>query len=53
MSQTKKLYYNVREVVQLLGLSRSTIYSMIKRGEIKSHTVRRRRVFRASDIESM
>lgn len=48
-----KLYYSVKEVTQITGLSRSTIYSLVKRGQISSFTIGRRRLFRASDIESM
>lgn len=48
-----KIYYSVKEVTQVTGLSRSTIYSLVKRGELKSTTAGRRRLFRATDIESM
>lgn len=40
----KSLFYTMNEVSQILGLSRQTIYRMIKSGELLTHKFGKRRM---------
>ena len=42
--------YSVRDLVQLFGLSRSTVMGLLARGEIESLTIRRARRVRESAL---
>ena len=48
-----KLFLNIKEITELLGVSRWTIYRMIKRGELKSKKFGRRVVIARKDIDNM
>ena len=48
-----RLTYTVPEVAELLGISRSSAYECVRRGEIPALTLGRRVVIAKSTIDSM
>lgn len=48
-----KLFLNITETTQLLGVSRWTIQRMIKRGELKAKKLGRRVIIARKDIDKM
>lgn len=46
-----ELLFNVREAMEYLRVSRSTIYRLIKRGELKGHKVGKKWVFYKRDLK--
>ena len=48
-----KLFLNMDETAELLGVSRKTIYRMIKRGELNAKKLGRRVVIARKDIDKM
>ncbi len=52
MSDPEKVTYRVRELVVATGLSRSTIWSLIKRGELPSFKLHGARLILKSDVDA-
>jgi excisionase family DNA binding protein len=50
---TEKLAYTIAEVVAVSGLGRTTIYELIKRGELPRVKIGSRTVIRRSDLEAL
>ena len=50
---SKKLTYTVREVTELLGISRSSAYECVRRGEIPALAFGRRVVVPRSALEAL
>jgi excisionase family DNA binding protein len=48
-----RLTYTVREVAELLGISRSSAYECVRRGEIPALTLGRRVVIAKATIDTM
>ena len=46
-----EILLNVREAMEYLRVSRSTIYRLIKRGELKGHKVGKKWVFYKRDLK--
>jgi excisionase family DNA binding protein len=46
------LLLTVDEVCRKLRVSRSTVYELVKTGDLKSATIRRTRRFRRADVEA-
>lgn len=51
--KTEKSYYTVKELADIMGLSRVTIFNRIKAGKIKAEKVGRNYVIYKKDLEGM
>jgi len=52
MSDPEKLAYRVKELIAVTGLSRSTLWGLIQRGEIPSFKFRGVRMVLRSDLDT-
>jgi excisionase family DNA binding protein len=50
---SEKLAYTIPEAVSVSGLGRTTIYELIKRGELQRAKVGARTVIRRQDLEAL
>lgn len=52
MSEPEKISYRVKELIAVTGLSRSTLWTLIKRGEIPSFKLHGVRLVLRSELEA-
>lgn len=52
ISITAKDFLNIEETSKLLGISRSTLYRIVERGEIMTRKIGRRTIIRRSDVDN-
>ena len=50
MNKDKKIYYSVKEVADMMGLSRITIFNRIKNGQIKAEKIGRNYAIHISEL---
>jgi excisionase family DNA binding protein len=50
---SERLTFTVDETLQLLGISRSTLYKLLNAGELQSITIRRRRLFTRAAVDAL
>ncbi len=51
MTEIQKQYYSVKELADLLGTSRVTVFKKIKNGQIKGEKVGRNYIIKKEDIK--
>ncbi len=49
--QSEKLLFSIKEVAEILGIGRTTVYRLVENGELKSAKIGSRRVFTRGHLE--
>lgn len=52
MSETRKEFYTIKELAELLGVSVRTLERVLKRGELPYYVIGRSKRFRHADVEA-
>lgn len=52
MTSTEKMVYSIEEAAEQLGIGRTMVYSLLRRGELTSIKIGSRRLIRRTDLET-